>query len=150
MHITLTWPVIQLWQFKYYGECGTINPMEKHSVLLVEDSSYLAESVNDALEMHGYNVHVAKNGQAGIDYALEHHPDLIILDIRLPDMSGYDVYNAIRADKWGKNAAITILTASESLDSIAKNINLPIEYVLFKPSQSLTDIIQHVENRLKN
>jgi DNA-binding response OmpR family regulator len=123
--------------------------MAKHSVLLVEDSHYLAESVQDALEMHDYEVMVASTGQAGIDTALEKHPDLIILDIRLPDMSGYDVYHTIRADGWGKKAAITILTASESLDNIAKNINLPIEYVLFKPSQSLTDIVNHVKNRLQ-
>lgn len=122
--------------------------MAKHSILLIEDSAYLAESVQDALEMHDYEVHVAPNGQAGIDYAIENHPDLILLDIRLPDMSGYDVYNSIREDKWGKKANITILTASESLENISKNINLPIEYVLFKPSQSLTDIVGHVEKRL--
>ena len=122
--------------------------MAKHSILLIEDSAYLAESVQDALEMHGYKVKVAPNGQTGIDYAIEKHPDLILLDIRLPDMSGYDVYNSIRADSWGKKAAITILTASESLEAISKNINLPIEYVLFKPSQSLTDIVSHIEKRL--
>ena len=122
--------------------------MEKKSVLLIEDSAYLAESVKDALEMHNYEVHVSPTGQAGVAYALEHHPDMILLDIRLPDISGYDVYNNIRADSWGKKATITILTASESLDVIAKNINLPIEYVLFKPDQSLSDIVAHIEKRL--
>lgn len=123
--------------------------MAKHSILLIEDSAYLAESVKDALEMHDYTVHVAQNGQDGIDFALENHPDLILLDIRLPDMSGYDVYNTLKKDSWGKKAAITVLTASESLDNISKNINLPIEYVLFKPSQSLIDIIGHIKKRLE-
>ncbi len=111
--------------------------MSKHSILLIEDSDYLAESVKDALEMHDYQVHVSSSGQDGINYALKHHPDLILLDIRLPDISGYEVFKNIREDKWGKKAVITILTASESLDGISKNINLPIENVLFKPNQSL-------------
>ncbi len=123
--------------------------MSKRSILLVEDSMYLAESIQDALEMNGYQVHVAQNGKSGIAYALKEHPDLILLDIRLPDISGYDVFNAIRKDSWGKKAKITILTASESLDLISKNINLPMEHILFKPNQSLVNLIKHIGDRLK-
>lgn len=122
--------------------------MSKHSILLVEDSPYLAESIQDALEMNDLEVHVAQNGQAGIDYALSKHPDLILLDIRLPDISGYEVFKSIREDSWGKKAAITILTASESIEEISKNVNLPIDYVLFKPTQSLTDLVAHIKKRL--
>ncbi len=123
--------------------------MSKASILLIEDSGYLAESVQDALEMHDYEVHVASTGQAGIDYALAHHPDFTLLDIRLPDISGYEVYSTIRADSWGKKTPIAILTASESLESISKNINMPLEHVLFKPNQSLSDIVTHIEKRLE-
>lgn len=122
--------------------------MAKKSVLLIEDSAYLADSVKDALEIHGFDVTVAQTGETGVTHALEAHPNMILLDIRLPDISGYDVYNNIRADSWGKKAAISILTASESLDNISKNINLPIEYVLFKPEQSLSDLVQHIQKRL--
>lgn len=109
---------------------------------------YLAESIVDVLELHDYNVHVAKNGADGIEYALNEHPDLILLDIRLPDISGYEVFHAIRKDAWGKKAAITVLTASESLETISKNIEMPIDYILFKPKQSLTNLIEHVRQRL--
>jgi DNA-binding response OmpR family regulator len=122
--------------------------METRSVLLIEDSAYLAESVKDALEMHGYAAHIALNGEAGVRYALAQHPDLILLDIRLPDTSGYEVYRQIRADDWGKEAKISVLTASESLENIAKNINLPVEHILFKPAKGLAEIIAHVEQRL--
>jgi DNA-binding response OmpR family regulator len=122
--------------------------MSKPTVLIIEDSPYLAESVQDLLEIHNYQVHVAAHGQAGVAYALAHHPDLILLDIRLPDISGYEVYRQIRADKWGKHAAVTVLTASESLEEIAKNISLPLKYILFKPEQSLTDLLSHVQQRI--
>lgn len=122
--------------------------MATASILLIEDSSYLAESLKDALEMHDFEVQIAPNGKIGVEKALETHPNLILLDIRLPDISGYEVYKQIRDDKWGATASITVLTASESLDNIAKNINLPIEYVLFKPDQSLIDIVNHVKKRV--
>jgi DNA-binding response OmpR family regulator len=122
--------------------------MSKPTVLVIEDSQYLAESIKDLLELHNYEVYVAPNGKSGLAYATDHHPDLILLDIRLPDMSGYEVYSQIRSDRWGKKAAITILTASESIDEIAKNVNLPLKYVLFKPEQSLTDLLAHVEERV--
>lgn len=123
--------------------------MEKRNILIIEDSLYLAESIKDALEMHGFTVHVAPNGKNGLDYAIANHPDLILLDIRLPDISGYEVYHALQKDDWGKKAKVTILTASESIESVSKNVNLPLKFVLFKPNQSLTDIITHIEKRLK-
>ena len=122
--------------------------MSDKTILVVEDSPYLAESVRDLLELHDYNVHVAKNGREGVAFALEHHPDFILLEIRLPDISGYEVFTTIKNDEWGKNAAISILTASESIEEISKNVNVPIEYVLFKPSQSLPDLLEHVRKRL--
>ncbi len=123
--------------------------MSKNTILLIEDSMYLAESLVDVLEMNDYDVHVAKNGQSGIEYALKEHPDLILLDIRLPDISGYEVFHTIRKDSWGKKAAITVLTASESLDTISKNIDMPLDYILFKPKQSLSNLIEHVKGRLE-
>lgn len=124
--------------------------MEAKKILIVEDSPALAASLKDALEMHEFEPLVAKNGQEGVSMALEHKPDLILLDIRLPDISGYEVFRQIREDSWGKKARISILTASESLEEISKNVDLPIEYVLFKPDQSLTDLLAHITHRVQN
>lgn len=123
--------------------------MKQSTVLIVEDSPYLAESLQDLLEMNDFTAIVAPNGKQGVALALQHKPDLILLDIRLPDITGYDVFNQIRSDEeWGKNASISILTASESIDTISKNINLPIENVLFKPDWSLGDLLVHIKKRV--
>jgi CheY-like chemotaxis protein len=122
--------------------------MSQKTVLIVEDSIELADTLHDMLIMHGYTALVALNGKDAIDLALTHHPDLIMLDIRLPDISGYEVLHAIRQDTWGATAKFTILTASESLENISKNIDLPVEYILFKPNSSITRIIAHIEQRL--
>ena len=123
--------------------------MKKPTVLIVEDSPYLAESVQDLLEMNNFNTLVAPNGKQGIELALENRPDLTLLDIRLPDMTGYDVFNQIRNHaEWGATAKISILTASESIDEISKNVSLPLEHVLFKPEWSLTNLLKHIQQRI--
>ena len=124
--------------------------MENHTVLIVEDSSYLAESLIDMLEMHGYNTIHAHSGEQGVASALAHEPDLVLLDIRLPDISGYEVYRQIRETAWGKKARIMILTASESIENIAKNIDLPLEDVMFKPEWSMQELIKKIQKRIAN
>src|SRR6056297_2799428 len=124
--------------------------MQSPTILVIEDSSYLADSLVDMLEMYKYNALHAASGRDGVALALEHKPDLVLLDIRLPDINGYEVYRQIRASNWGKTARIMVLTASESIDNIAKNIDLPREYVLFKPEWSIQNLMRQIEKRLQD
>jgi len=122
--------------------------MSAKTVLVIEDSSYLAESLIDMLQMNGYQTIHAPSGAQGVAAAKAHHPDLTLLDIRLPDINGYEVYRRIREDEWGRTAKITILTASESVENIAANIDLPKEHVLFKPEWSMQDLLAQVQKRV--
>jgi DNA-binding response OmpR family regulator len=124
--------------------------MSTPTVLVIEDSPYLADSLIDMLEMHDYTSMHAATGREGVALALEHEPDLILLDIRLPDINGYEVYRRIRKTNWGKSARIIVLTASESVENIAKNIDLPTDYVLFKPDWSIQDLMTQIEKRLQH
>lgn len=119
------------------------------TVLIVEDSVDLAETLNDVLTLHGFTAITAITGGDGLHAALTNHPDLILLDLRLPDMSGYTVYQKLREDAWGKTARVLILTASEALENIAKNIDLPLEYIMFKPDLSIKEIVERIELRLQ-
>ena len=123
--------------------------MSKKSVLVIEDSPYLAESLADMLTMQGYEALVAPGGREGVALAVAKKPDLILLDIRLPDIDGYEVYRRLREDSWGKNANIIVLTASESIENISKNINLPIDDILFKPEWSVVDLLAKIDSRLQ-
>lgn len=119
--------------------------MAKKTVLVIEDSPYLAESLEDMLTIKGHKAIIAQSGREGVALALEKKPDLVLLDIRLPDIDGYEVYRRIREDKWGAHANILILTASESVDNISKNVDLPRDYVLFKPDWSVPDLLDRIE-----
>lgn len=122
--------------------------MEKKKILVIEDSPYLAESLFDMLSIKGYEAVLAPTGRDGVTMAIEQKPDLILLDIRLPDIDGYEVYRRIRETDWGAKAKIMVLTASESVDNISKNIDLPLEDVLFKPNWSVMDLLTRIEERL--
>jgi DNA-binding response OmpR family regulator len=124
--------------------------MSKKSVLVIEDSPDLAESLRDMLYMKDFEAIVALNGREGVVLATEHHPDLILLDICLPDIDGYEVYRRIRSDEWGVKAKIMILTASESIENISKNINLPNDSVLFKSDWSVKDLLEKIEEKINS
>jgi len=117
-------------------------------ILIIEDNHTLTESLCDILSLDDYEVTATSSGREGLEKALKLHPDLIILDIKMPDMDGYQVFAALRKDIWGKQARVLILTASESIEQISKNVDLPTKYVLFKPKVSVEQLREVIKARL--
>jgi DNA-binding response OmpR family regulator len=72
-----------------------MNPQQTR-ILIIEDDPAVAGSLQEGLEREGYSVAWKNTGQAGVTYARDHHPHLIILDIRLPDGSGFDFCREMR------------------------------------------------------
>ena len=122
--------------------------MHPKKILIVEDSPYLADSLVDMLELNNYLALVAPSGKEAVQLAIDEEPDLILLDIRLPDFDGYEVFRRIRNTQWGAAAKIMVLTASESVENISKNINLPVEDILFKPDWSIPSLLARIEKKL--
>jgi two-component system, OmpR family, alkaline phosphatase synthesis response regulator PhoP len=82
-----------------------------HTVLIVEDSETLALGLRTSFEFEGYNVHWAADGEAALDWLGQHAPDLVILDLMLPKINGFDVLRRFRAS--GGSAAVLILSARD-------------------------------------
>ncbi len=82
-------------------------------LLVVEDDEALAKLLQKRLELAGYAVHVEHCGEAAARYAAEHRPDLVILDLRLPDIGGYEVCQRLRKlySKW--DVPILMLTGMD-------------------------------------
>ena len=78
-------------------------------ILVVEDNANLAFGLSTSLELEGHQVVVARDGAAGLRAAREHGPDLVILDLMLPEMDGYRVLKALREE--GREVPVLILTA---------------------------------------
>jgi two-component system, cell cycle response regulator DivK len=74
----------------------TLEMKEKQRILVIEDNEQNIYMITYLLEHAGFEVLQARNGREGIESAIEHHPDLIILDIQLPEMDGYEVAERLR------------------------------------------------------
>lgn len=71
-------------------------PTREKKILVVEDEADMAALLRERLESVGYAVHTEGSGRAGLAYVAEHQPHLVILDLRLPDLHGYDVCRELR------------------------------------------------------
>src|SRR5258708_32297622 len=79
------------------------------TILIVEDEHAVARGIQYALEQEGYGVTVARSGEAGLEIATTQAPDLVLLDVRLPSMDGFEVLRRLRAA--GVKAPVLLLTA---------------------------------------
>ena len=91
------------------GNAGT--NMMKKTVLIVEDNDLNMKLFHDLLEAHGYVTLQTKDGKQALELAQEHHPDLIIMDIQLPEVSGLEVTRWIKSDDSIKHIPIIAVTA---------------------------------------
>lgn len=86
--------------------------MDKKRILIIDDEEDFCDLVKKNIEQTGeFQVHIATNGNDGIRLAGQIKPDLILLDIVMPEMDGGDVVSAIRSDKSTENIPIVFLTA---------------------------------------
>lgn len=87
-----------------------------NKILIVEDEPDMVTGLRDNFELEGYKVIVARDGEEGLKKALEEKPDLIVLDLMLPKMSGLDVCRNLRKSSF--DAPILMLTARAGRNSI--------------------------------
>jgi two-component system, cell cycle response regulator DivK len=86
-------------------------PSAPKRILIVEDHELNMKLLNDLLEAHGYDILQARNGLTALQLARQHHPDLILMDIQLPDISGLEATRLLKADARTKGIPIVAVTA---------------------------------------
>ena len=101
------------------------------TVLIIEDDSTMLRGLTDNFEYAGYNVITAADGEAGLNAALDAKPDLIILDIMLPKINGYEICRLIRKEKL--DIPIIMLTAKGEESDIILGLNLGADDYVTKP-----------------
>jgi two-component system alkaline phosphatase synthesis response regulator PhoP len=87
-------------------------------ILVADDDPHIVEMVKSRLQANGYEVINASDGQEALDKALNHKPDLIIVDILMPNMDGYTFVKEARASEGIKNIPIIILTAKDKMKDL--------------------------------
>jgi DNA-binding response OmpR family regulator len=100
-------------------------------ILIVEDNTDLAVGLRNNLEIEGYDVTISENGVMGLDHFRTQHPDLIVLDLMLPELDGYRVLHEIRSS--GSAVPVLLLTArSEEADKV-RGLRLGADDYVTKP-----------------
>lgn len=119
-------------------------------ILLIEDDKILLDMYQKLLLNHGYEVNTAMDGEDGLNKAIHTHPDLILLDIRMPKMDGMTMLKLLRQDEWGKDAKVIILTNLDPIDTILQGvINDRPTYYLLKASTRSEDVLEKIEEIIK-
>ena len=105
--------------------------MQGPSVLIVEDDPVLLRGLKDNFEAQQYRVRVARDGRGGLSAALENPPDLLVLDIMLPKLNGYEICRALRAKRL--EMPIIMLTAKGQEEDIVRGLELGADDYVTKP-----------------
>jgi type IV pilus assembly protein PilB len=114
-------------------ENGSETPSGPRRVLVVEDSPTIVSVVRYFLELEGFEVTVAENGQAGLQCAFESRPDVIISDLHMPGMDGLEMVRALRQDSRTKDVRVLMLTSESSVDSEACGLEAGADDYVLKP-----------------
>lgn len=116
-------------------------------ILIIEDEPDLRENLQQLLAFEGYRVLSAADGAEGLRLAREHHPDLILCDVIMPRMDGYDVLAALRSDPALCTTPLIFLTARSGRDDWRRGMALGASDYIVKPS-SFRKILNAVQTRL--
>lgn len=120
----------------------------RHSILIIEDDASLSTILADKFRTEGFDVDVARDGEAGLHKALAAQPAMILLDILMPKKDGATTFVELRKDAWGKTAKVIFLTNLGDQETALKYAEDPnCDYIL-KSEWKLNDIVALVKKKL--
>ena len=119
-------------------------------ILLVEDDKSLQEIYGVRLGSEGYNVLIAGDGEEALNIALNEKPDLILSDVMMPKISGFDMLDILRSTPGIKDTKVIIMTALSSDDQRERGEKLGANVYLVKSQVGIEDVVQAVKNLLED
>ena len=107
--------------------------MKPKKILIIEDQTPMRRNIALLLEMEGFEVVTAANGALGLDCARKENPDLVVCDVMMPEMDGYAVVQALRAEKKFATTPFIFLTAKGDKNDVRIGMNFGADDYLTKP-----------------
>src|SRR5439155_1179670 len=129
--------------------CGAAHPpavergpsTRKVRVLVVDDEAANRTLLTEALEPAGFTVLPASGGREAIEIAKSSNPDLVLLDLIMPEVTGFDVVAALRADEKTRDTPIMVLTAANLTEADMRQLNGRVSQILSRGSVATSDIV---------
>lgn len=119
------------------------------TVLVVEDDRPLGQALSDKITRAGHRAVWVKSGGDALKEAEKVRPDLILLDILIPDQSGLGVLKEIREQSWGARVPVVVLTNMESMEMTAAALDSGVHNYYVKSHTEINEVMKTVERELK-
>jgi len=119
-------------------------------ILFIEDESALQKTFGDILREEGYEMISALDGEIGLRLAKEKKPDLILLDLILPKIHGFEVLKRLKDNEETKDIPIIVLTNLEGIGDIDKALELGATTYLVKAQYTLEEVVEKIKKALIN
>lgn len=120
----------------------------QQKILVIEDDNELGKTIQSILNFSGYDVCISNNGASGIQKAFEYNPDLILCDISMEPIDGYEVFKVLEESLLLNRTPFVFLTGSSELEDIRFGMSLGADDYLVKPFRN-DDLIKSIEKRLE-
>ena len=121
---------------------------KKPKILLVEDDIGLTTVYRARLAAEGFEVYNCENGEDALSEAIKHRPDLILLDVMIPNISGFDVIDILRNTPETVNIKVVMLTALSQQSDVDKAKKLGADDYLVKSQVVIADVIDRIKHHL--
>lgn len=123
-------------------------PPKSKKILLVEDDDSLASVYQTRLQAEGFDIRRVPNGEDALSATLEYKPDLILLDVMMPKVSGFDVLDILRNTPETVNVKVIMLTALSQESDQERARSLGVDDYLVKSQVVIADVVERVKRHL--
>jgi Response regulator containing a CheY-like receiver domain and an HTH DNA-binding domain len=122
----------------------------KKVLLIVDDETLVSSVLMAQFNQDEVEIILTNNGEVGLKTALEHHPDLILLDLVMPKMDGMTMLSKLREDKWGKQAKVIILSNIVDADKVDESKNHGVAEYYVKSNLDAIALAEKIKEVLKS
>lgn len=121
--------------------------MDNKKILLVEDDEFVRESISDLLMISGYEIETADNGQEGLEKFLDEKPALVICDVMMPVMDGFQLLQELKEKGMSDQVYFMFLSAKSRESDVQKGLEMGADDYLIKPFRN-SDLLEKVDEVL--
>ena len=121
----------------------------KFKILLVEDDPFLLSMYTTKFELENFRVITAEDGKKGLKLAIEETPDIILLDILLPKMNGFEVLRELKSNGNVNNIPIILLTNLSQKDEVEQGLRLGADHYLIKAHFMPSEVVEKIKKYIK-
>jgi len=121
----------------------------KFKILLIEDDPFLLSMYTTKFELENFKVITAEDGKKGLKLAIEEAPDIILLDILLPKMNGFEVLKELKSNDDVNNIPVILLTNLSQKDEVAQGLSLGADDYLIKAHFMPSEVVEKIKKYIK-